>query len=342
MLERRDVSNRNRNRKFGFAAVVVLLLGGLMVPAAAALDPTALLDRALALSSGWRDDATFVSIDDISRANFTASDGPHEGETVESVATTVTDSEGAYHVVVLLYDQPWISTFRGDATGTFVGGSWELASLDPHSAVVQGGEQTRVVAANELACAVGVGVVGGAGGTAACLPLTPIGQIICGALGGAGGTVVGYFVCQDPAGEGLFVDLTCFEVDRCQVDITVRSFGRRALSINADTYWDLKGQANFVLGAIPCRPACGDHSITLHSNSGRQFVKATELPDPDNLPNTRTLYEYTFAFTMVGQPTCFVKNTVGVWSFFTANLENTTRKLYADSGAKKNTVYCPY
>lgn len=144
---------------------------------------------------------------------------------------------------------------------------------------------------NSAACELGVATGAGAAGAVACLPLSPVGNVICGAVGGLVGGIIGYIVCQDPTGEGIRVDLTCFDPDRCRVELNVASFNRPALSVDTQTYWDLKGKVDFVLGAIPCRPACGDHSITLHSNSGRQFVRSTALPDPNNPGQIRTLYD---------------------------------------------------
>lgn len=319
----------------------ILFAGMLVAPVEAAEDPSGgYLDRAISLSSQWRDGASFESVSQPGMTTFTASSGPHAGEAVDSLSWNVSDSDGAYTVIVLLYEQPWISAFQGDATGTFVGGSWELASADPNAPVTQGVNET-VVVDNTLACAVGVGAGGGAVGTIACLPLTPVGQAICGAIGGAVGGAIGYVICQDVTrGEGVLVDLTCFQVDRCKIGLTVRSYNNRADSVQVDIFWDLKGQTGGP-GAIPCRPACGDHSISTHSNTGAQYVSTTYVVDPDDPTRNRPLYEYKFNFTAVGTPACFVDNTIAVWAFFRVGLANTTRDLFADNGRTKNSSYCP-
>ena len=324
--------------------VGALFAGMLAAPArAATVTELEFLDRAIELSSIWRDGATITGISSPFVGTFTAGDGPHAGEAVDTAGWTVSDTEGAYSVVVLFYEQPWISSFQGDATGSYVGGSWELASQDPNAAVTQGSDEMSVVAANSLACAIGAGAVSGGTGTVACLPFGPLGAVICGTLGGAGGGAAGYFACQDPTNpEGIQTDMSCFYADKCEVKLTVKSFNQRAASVNTTAYWDLKGQTGTAIGSVPCRPACGDHSITSHSSSSRQLLSTTYLPDPNDPLRNRPLYEYRFTFTIVGLPTCFVYNTVAVWGFFTVNLENTTRKLWNDVGATKNSFYCAY
>jgi len=339
------MKSRFRSLRWLFTSFLVgaLFAGTLAAPAqAATTTDLEYLDRAIELSSTWRDGATVTGISNPFTGTFTASDGPHANETVQTAGWTVSDTSGAYSVIVLLYDQPWISSFQGDSTGTFVGGAWELAALDPNAPVSSGTNETSVVLADPLACAIGTGAASGAVGTIACIPLTPVGQVICGTVAGAVGGLVGYVICQDVTkGEGVHIDQTCYPTDRCKVILTVRSLNKRAASVNVDAYWDLKGQTG-VGGAIPCRPACGDHAITTHSNSAAQYVSTTYIVDPDDPTVNQPLYEYKFTFTIVGAPTCFVHNTVAVWAFYTVNLENATRKLYNEQGSTKNHVYCAF
>lgn len=78
--------------RFGCISLVVLLLGPFpAAPSLAVEDPLAFVQRAINLSIDWREDVGQPRINDLSVATFTASDGPHQGETVPSISAAISD-----------------------------------------------------------------------------------------------------------------------------------------------------------------------------------------------------------------------------------------------------------
>lgn len=107
-----------------------------------------------------------------------------------------------------------------------------------------------------------------------------------------------------------------------------------------DIYWDTEPQADWVIGALPCRPACGPHSITSPTLS-QTLTAAYAIPDPDDPPAIRNLFKYVATGRAYGAPSRFRDNTKAVWIF--ARVERTDGSVRFGEGANtKPSQYCPY
>jgi hypothetical protein len=256
------------------------------------------------------------------------------------------DRDGFMLTVIRGTSETYATAYRGEPDDRqYVLGSWRWSGS---SATPQdlGGDEYVTMSASGPTCDYTVAAAMGGAGAAVCFPIgTLAGAVVCGAVGGVVGTFVGTAMCADVR-DPERIEWTSYScaLRYCDFELTVRTTDPSPRPLSMVTFWDRKGQPSY-FGPLPCRVACGDHSISDYDFSPRQTQNLGYVVDPDNPTRVDAYYAHTYSGRLRGGPTCFIDNTVTTWTFAGVVFDNSphgTRSIQSETNARKPSQWCNY